>query len=176
VFGPFFFAEKSVTGQVYLKMLQNWLMPQLAEEEEFIFQQDGAPPHWHMGVREYLNGNLPGRWIGRASAADNIFCTWPPRSPDMTVCDFFLWGFVKDNVYSPPHFRRRFRNCEDASTMPSRMSQKTCLRGFGENGSTAWTPAASHVVRTSNAFKVITKLQTFLFQMPVVSCIFVYYY
>jgi hypothetical protein len=33
VFGPFFFAEKSVTGQVYLKMLQNWLMPQLAEEE-----------------------------------------------------------------------------------------------------------------------------------------------
>jgi hypothetical protein len=64
-------------------------------------------------------------------------------------------------------------NCEDASTMPSRMSQKTCLRGFGENGSTGWTSVASHVVRTSNAFKVITKLQTFLFQMPVVSCIFV---
>jgi hypothetical protein len=55
VFCPFFFAEKSVTGQVYLKMLQNWLMPQLAEEE-YIFQQDGAPPHWHMGVREHLNG------------------------------------------------------------------------------------------------------------------------
>jgi hypothetical protein len=33
VFGPLFFVEKSVTGQVYLKMLQNWLMPQLAEEE-----------------------------------------------------------------------------------------------------------------------------------------------
>jgi hypothetical protein len=49
-------------------------------------------------------------------------------------------------------------------------------RLFGENGSTAWTSVASHVVRTSNAFKVITKLQTFLFQMPVVSCIFVYYY
>jgi hypothetical protein len=31
------------------------------------------------------------------------FCTWPPRSPDLTVCDFFLWGFVKDNVYVPPH-------------------------------------------------------------------------
>jgi hypothetical protein len=124
VFGPFFFAEKSV----YLKMLQNWLMSQLAEEEEFIFQQDGAPPRWRMGVREYLSGDLPGRWIGRASAADNIFCTWPPRSPDPTVCVFFLWGFVKDNVYSP-HFRRRFLNCEDASAMPSRMSQKTCLRG-----------------------------------------------
>jgi len=30
------------------------------------------------------------------------FCTWPPRSPDLTVCDFFLRGFVKDNVYVPP--------------------------------------------------------------------------
>jgi hypothetical protein len=101
VFGPFFFADKSVTGQVYLKMLQNWLMPQLAEKE-FIFQQDGVPPHWHMGVREYLSRNLPGRLIGRASASDNIFCTWPTRSPDLTVCDFFLWDFVKDNVYCPP--------------------------------------------------------------------------
>jgi hypothetical protein len=38
----FLFAQKSVMGQVYLKILQNWLMPQLAEEE-FIFQQDSAP-------------------------------------------------------------------------------------------------------------------------------------
>jgi hypothetical protein len=27
---------------------------------------------------------------------------WPPRSPDLTPIDFFLWGFVKDNVYVPP--------------------------------------------------------------------------
>jgi hypothetical protein len=26
----------------------------------------------------------------------------PPRSQDMTVCDFFLWGYVKDRVYVPP--------------------------------------------------------------------------
>jgi hypothetical protein len=32
------------------------------------------------------------------------------------VCDFFLWGFVKDNVYSPPlpktlpELRRRINN------------------------------------------------------------------
>ena len=35
-------------------------------------------------------------------SADNTFGTWPPRSPDLTVCDFFLWGFVKDDVYVPP--------------------------------------------------------------------------
>ena len=27
---------------------------------------------------------------------------WPPRSPDLTPCDFFLWGYVKDNTYKPP--------------------------------------------------------------------------
>ena len=27
---------------------------------------------------------------------------WPPRSPDLTACDFFLWGFVKDTVFVPP--------------------------------------------------------------------------
>ena len=28
--------------------------------------------------------------------------SWPPRSPDMTPCDFFLWGYVKERVYVPP--------------------------------------------------------------------------
>ena len=27
---------------------------------------------------------------------------WPPRSPDLTPCDFFLWGFVKGNVFTTP--------------------------------------------------------------------------
>jgi len=26
----------------------------------------------------------------------------PPRSPDANLCDFFLWGYVKDQVYVPP--------------------------------------------------------------------------
>ena len=26
----------------------------------------------------------------------------PPRSPDATPCDFFLWGYVKDQIYVPP--------------------------------------------------------------------------
>ena len=27
------------------------------------------------------------------------FSNLPPRSPDATTCDFFLWGYVKDQVY-----------------------------------------------------------------------------
>jgi len=28
--------------------------------------------------------------------------SWPPRSLDMTPCDSFLWGYVKERVYVPP--------------------------------------------------------------------------
>jgi len=27
---------------------------------------------------------------------------WPPRSPDLTPCDFLLWGYIKDRVFVPP--------------------------------------------------------------------------
>ena len=39
---------------------------------------------------------------GRAGQNDQVFYIWPPRSPDLTICDFFLWGYVKDRVYVPP--------------------------------------------------------------------------
>ena len=46
VHGPFFF-EENVTGDVYLQVLQNWLMDELIanEHEDFVYQQDSAPPH-----------------------------------------------------------------------------------------------------------------------------------
>jgi hypothetical protein len=68
VYGPFFFAEKSVNGFVYLDMLQLWLLPQLQEDgNNFILQQDRAPPHFHLEVRRHRNTTLPQRWIGRSS-------------------------------------------------------------------------------------------------------------
>jgi len=84
-------------------MLTNWLIPQLAaERHDYLFQHDGAPPHWHLTVRTFLNEHLPNRWIGHAGQNDQVFCKWPPRSTDLTVCDFFLWGYMKDRVYVPP--------------------------------------------------------------------------
>ncbi|PNF40249.1 hypothetical protein B7P43_G07078 [Cryptotermes secundus] len=103
VYGPFFFEGNTVTGQTYLDMLQNWLFTSLqADSHDFIFQQDGARPHWHLMVRAFLNEKVPQRWIGRKGAKDLALCAWPARSPDLTVCDFFLWGYVKDHVYDPP--------------------------------------------------------------------------
>lgn len=103
VYGPFFFEGSTVTGNDYLEMLQNWLFPSLqADSNHFIFQQDGAPPHWHLRVRAFLNEQVPHRWIGRKGNRDLALCAWPARSPDFSVCDFFLWGYVKDHVFVPP--------------------------------------------------------------------------
>ena len=34
------------------------------------------------------------RWIGRGGPIP-----WPPRSPDLTPLDFFVWSFLKQEVY-----------------------------------------------------------------------------
>ena len=39
------------------------------------------------------------RWIGRGGPV-----AWPARSPDVTPLDFFLWGYVKDQVIKTPVF------------------------------------------------------------------------
>jgi hypothetical protein len=96
VIGPFFFHEPTVTSDTYLDMLQHFVYPQLEElQPRIIFQQDGAPPHWAKIVRNSLKDKFENRWIGRGGPIP-----WPPRSPDITPCDFFLWGFVKDVVYN----------------------------------------------------------------------------
>lgn len=103
VYGPFFFVEKTIGGFEYLDMLQQWLLPQLEQGmPNVIFQQDGAPPHFHNEVRLELNTRLTNRWIGRVGNDDKELLPWPPRSPDLTPLDFFLWGYVKDLVYKPP--------------------------------------------------------------------------
>jgi hypothetical protein len=35
------------------------------------------------------------------AAADRALLRWPPRSPDITPCNFFLWGYIKDSVFLP---------------------------------------------------------------------------
>jgi len=44
-----------------------------------------------------LDATFPNRWIGRDGLTP-----WPPRSPHVTPLDFFLWGYVKDKVFSTP--------------------------------------------------------------------------
>ncbi|GFV47658.1 uncharacterized protein TNCV_1708541 [Trichonephila clavipes] len=83
---------KAVTGSNYLDALQRKLFPQLEKSEpnNFIWQQDGASPRWHLSVRDWLNITLPKKWIGRKVPPDKACMAFPPRSLDLTPCDFYL--------------------------------------------------------------------------------------
>ena len=78
VIGPFFFSEKTITGVVYLNLLEQYVFPQIETfEQEFvsmvIFMQDGAPPHFSCFVTDVLNVRFPDVWIGRGGPIP-----WPP--------------------------------------------------------------------------------------------------
>ena len=45
----------------------------------------------------FLDATFPNRWIGRDDPTP-----WPPRSPDITLLDYFLWGCVKEKVFATP--------------------------------------------------------------------------
>ena len=85
IIGPFFFAKKSITAQIYLDLLTEYVSPQFEQYlPQVIFQQDGAPLHWGLAVRQLLNDTFPEKWIGRDGPI-----SWPPRSPDITPLDFY---------------------------------------------------------------------------------------
>lgn len=98
--GPHIF-EGNLNGPMYLNFLRNEL-PQLLEaveegrREGIIFQQDGAPPHFSLDVRRWLNATYT-TWIGRGGVV-----AWPARSPDLSPMDFFVWGYMKSLVYASP--------------------------------------------------------------------------
>lgn len=104
IIGPFFFRE-ALNAVRYLQFLQNEFFAvlenfTLEERLKMYFQQDGASIHSTLEVRNWLNTTFSGKWIGRFSEIN-----WPPRSPDMTPCDFFLWGYLKNKVYAHRPFQ-----------------------------------------------------------------------
>ena len=54
---------------------------------------------------------------------------WPARSPDLTPCDFYLWGYVKEEVYkSNPQTLDQLENSIRVviSDIPRELLLKTC--------------------------------------------------
>ena len=96
--GPFFIGS-NLTAATYETLLREQIIPAIqrlanGNLENVYFQQDGAPPHYGLRVRQYLNEIFHDRWIGRRGGIE-----WPARSPDLTPLDFFLWGYLKGKVY-----------------------------------------------------------------------------
>jgi hypothetical protein len=103
VHSPLFFTEETVAGDSFPDILENWLLPQInTNYDDYIIQLDEALTLSHTNVRALLSRVLPQSWIERATNEEDNLLPWPPRSPDLTPCDFFLCGFLKDSVYVPP--------------------------------------------------------------------------
>ena len=133
--GPHFF-DGSVNSESYLNVLETVVWPAV-RRRGLTFQQDGAPAHYSLRVRQWLEKKFPGRWIGRRGPIN-----WPPRSPDLTPCDYFLWGWMKERVYrdratSTAQLRELIRTacselsadmCQDVCRSASQRFQQCCDR------------------------------------------------
>lgn len=104
IIGPFFFEDQrgnsvTVNTERYVAMLRNFFFPQLSGFQGYNsatwFQQDGATCHTSKESLAVIKEMFAGKLIsGRGDIP------WPPRSPDLTPLDFFLWGYMKSRVYS----------------------------------------------------------------------------
>ena len=81
---------------IYKIMLQEYFLRELQDmnTENIWFQQDGDTTHSARKTLNTLRMNFPHRAISRFGDVP-----WPPRSPDQNLLDFFLWVYLKANVY-----------------------------------------------------------------------------
>ena len=136
IVGPYFFEEGghkvTVNAKRYQAMLRSFLLPELKRRRipvrKLWFQQDGATPHTSPGTIKVLNEFFKERLISKKGSVN-----WPPRSPDLTAPDFFLWGYVKSQVYATrpatlKQLKRRIRACIEA--IPSSMRVAALREGL----------------------------------------------
>ena len=77
-------------------MINEFLSPNLPPNNGTLwFQQDGVTPHTAVISIAAIRSLFP-QWV--ISRFGDV--PWPPRSPDLTAPDFFLWGYLKSTVYS----------------------------------------------------------------------------
>ena len=77
-------------------MLTNYELPETQAHGlgELWFQQDGATSHTARETMDLLRNHFGEHLISRSATVN-----WPPRSYDITPLDFFLWGYVKSEVF-----------------------------------------------------------------------------
>lgn len=73
-------------------VLEQGLLPDIRRisNNDFMFQQDGAPAHRSRHTVAYLRSNVP-----EFIEPEN----WPPNSPDLNPVDYSVWGALQQMVY-----------------------------------------------------------------------------
>ena len=90
--GPIFFTE-TINSDRYINDVLKPFLTKLSDTDKRIgyFQQDGATAHISNASLTFLQTIFGSRIISK-----NL---WPPRSPDLTPPDFYLWGAMKNKIY-----------------------------------------------------------------------------
>jgi hypothetical protein len=91
IIGPIFFTD-TVTSDVYRAIIQQFIALLEPSDRYCWFQQDGATAHTATATMSELKEFFDDRIVSRG--------LWPPRSPDLTPPDYFLWGHLKNKVYA----------------------------------------------------------------------------
>ena len=122
----------------YLKILKDVLMPWIRRNYDpfkVMLVQDSAPAHGAKKVQDFLKENLP------LMVPKDI---WPSSSPDLNVCDYWLFGVIEGESNATSHpsvnslkaaIRRAFRNLDpedvkrSCSRFRSRISQIIDAKG-----------------------------------------------
>jgi hypothetical protein len=87
----------NINGERYRAEILTPFLNELHDDELIYgyFQQDGATAHTTGATINFLSNFYADRLISR-----NTLNNWPPRSCDLTPCDFFLWPFLKNAIYN----------------------------------------------------------------------------
>ena len=101
-YGPFFCLENTVLGNSYPADLTLRLLCQWRRILMILFSKRRGATRLPHGRSEPAE---------RAPAGDVVWCRWPPRSPDLTPCDFFLWSrvFVASQSRPLTEFKKRIK-------------------------------------------------------------------
>jgi len=134
-----------VTSEHYVAILRNFCEPELHRHGIYLssvwFQQDRATAHTARASMGVLRETFPQHVISHGGDIP-----WPARSPDLSACDYFLWGYLKSRVFiSTPRTIRELQQSikEEIAAIPEQMTHrvmenlgvrlKRCLRNGGRH-------------------------------------------
>ena len=125
---PYFFrCGLKVNTTVYMHVLKTVVKPWLKSAYplgNYVFTQDGAPPH---------TSNLTQKYLAKYFAAYWEKTMWPASSPDLNPLDFSIWSKIQAEACATSH--------------PNLESLKASIRSAWANMSSAY------LVRTCKAFR-----------------------
>ena len=90
-------AGERIGAEEYLAILEEVLLPWMAKYydlKKVTLVQDSAPAHASRRVQDFLSRKIP-LYVPKD--------TWPPNSPDLNPCDFWMWSAIEERSNARAH-------------------------------------------------------------------------